>query len=227
MNDIDMKVLEACSAYIACHREMLPQIAEAIGVAESEVFYRWMLRRDLRPGRLRNTDWTYFFHGYECDLRNQRDGRCLRVDFGPKGTVDILDTHGVLRFVMTSAAPWPAFPELKEYFATHASPYNGQSGDWEKMNRVWDRLDEAGFFRQANPDLVSLIAKYTSRGADGLTWVKFPPEVTEELRADCRVAHRLCLSSKATQQLSTHALKPNSYANTDLAQQFAATAVAT
>src|SRR5262245_37615549 len=116
MDEIEYNFLEACQEYANRQCEMMPQLAAALGMAESQVFYVWMLHHSIRPGTLANADWTYFFHGYECDLKNQNDGRCLRIDFGPKGCVGILDGYGVLRFIMAAVAPWREFPKLKGYF---------------------------------------------------------------------------------------------------------------
>jgi hypothetical protein len=206
MGEIEIGFLTACQEYANRQHEMLPQIAVALGVEPSQVFYTWMLLRRARPGKLADADWTYFFHGYECDLRNQKDGRCLRVDFGPKGRVGILDSYGILRFIMMSIAPWPDFSKLKAFFATGATPCGEHSGDREKMRPIWDRLENEGFVEHADPTLMALMAKHTTRGSDGLNYLCFPPEITEELAADCKVAHRFQLSQKAVHFLKTHTL---------------------
>jgi hypothetical protein len=197
MTEIEIGVLEACQAYVACQREMLPQLSDVLGIGESQVFYHWALRRAFRPGKLANADWTYFFHGLECDFRNLRDDRVLRMDFGPKGTIGILNDWGVLRFIMTSVSPWPEFPKLKAYFTMSDTPPTENTGDWQKLSRMWSGLTDQGFFQQADPELVKRLANYTTRGPDGLNYVRLPPEISEELRADMNVAHRQQLSQKA------------------------------
>jgi hypothetical protein len=194
MEPIDFAVLEACHEVAARQHEMLPQLAAAINVPEYEVFYEWALRRCKQSGKLENSDWTYFFHGLECDLRNHSDGRILRIDFGPQGRVGILDRWGVLRFIMTSVAPWKAFPQLRTLLADSEPPFSEHSGSAEKMGKVWDRLEHAGAFAQADPTLVALRAQHTARGPDGLNYLRFPPEITDCTRADCSVAHRQQLS---------------------------------
>lgn len=205
MDEIEFGFLEACQEYANRQQEMLPLLAAAVGVPASDVFYTWMLHRNFRRGKLANSDWTYFFHGHECDLRNEKDGRCLRVDFGPKGRVGILDAYGILRFVMASVPPWREFGTLRAYFATGAPPYGEHSGATERLRPIWDRLENQGFLEHSDPVLMALVDKYTKRGPDGLSYLTFPAEFSQELRADCAVAHRYQLSPKALQLLKDHA----------------------
>jgi hypothetical protein len=204
MDEIEIGVLDACQEYISRQQEMLPLLGAALGVEESRVFYTWAFRRCAQRGSLAGTDWHYFFHGLECDLRNQKDRRSLRVDFGPKGRVGILNDYGVLRLIMTSVSPWGEFPHLRVFFAKDGPPFHENSGDWNKMWPVWHRLESQGFFQQADPSLVAVQGKYTTRGADGLAHINFPPNVTEQIRVDCAVAHRLQLSQRAVDFLKAH-----------------------
>lgn len=86
----ELGVLEVCREVVVRRREMLPRLAEALGVAAEEVFYTWAIRRCRQRGTLGDTGWVYFFHGFECDLEHTGDGRLLRIDFGPGGRVDTL-----------------------------------------------------------------------------------------------------------------------------------------
>ena len=65
MDSIELGVLEACQEVVLRQRELLPLLAEALGVPEGEVFYTWALRRCKQSGHLEGTDWAYFFHGLE------------------------------------------------------------------------------------------------------------------------------------------------------------------
>lgn len=203
MDEIAIGLLQACQEYVRRQQEMLPQLAAALRVSESEVYYEWALRRCAQPGKLPDANWTHFFHGYECDLRNKKDGRALRMNFGPGGRVDILDSWGVMRFIMTSVFPWREFPRLQAFFAKSGEPYNENSGSAEKLRPVWDGLQKHGFFQQADPALAALVARYSSRGDDGLTYIAYPPEITDRQRADIHVAHRQCLSQSALRFLET------------------------
>lgn len=207
MNEIEFGVLQACQEYAQRQHEMLPPLAVAIGVAENEVLYAKMRGPIAHRGTLPGGDWTYYFHGFECDLRNQKDGRFLRMDFGPKGRVGILNDYGVLRLIMTSVSPWREFPNLRNYFAKGGPPFDENSGDWQRMSEAWRHLESHGVFEQADPALVALQAKYTKRGVDGLNYVDYPLEISNETRLDCAVAHRKQLSPKAMQILKTHALE--------------------
>lgn len=206
MDEIEIGVLEACQEYISRQHETLPKLAAALGVEPAQVFYTWALRRCTQPGRLAEADWTYFFHGLECDLRIQKDGRFLRIDFGPKGRVGILNDGGVLRFIMTSVPPWREFPKLRAYLAKSGPPFNEYSGAWDRMSEAWGRLTSKGFFEPVDPTLMELKAEYTTGRADGVTYLLYPPEITDERRADLSVAFRPVLSQKAVHFLKTNPL---------------------
>ena len=100
----EFDVLAACQEAVARQHEMLPLLAETLRVPESEVFYTRAERRFQQHGDLEGTDWWYFFHGLECELRNRADGRILRIDFGPGGTVDTFTAWGVFQFIMRLSA---------------------------------------------------------------------------------------------------------------------------
>jgi hypothetical protein len=204
MDLIEQGVLEACREIVLRQGEMLPLLAATLQVPEDQVFYTWAFRRCKQHGPLEGTEWTYFFHGLECDLQNGTDGRFLRVDFGPRGRLDTFTAWGVLQFVMTSVPPWPEFPQLKAYFAKGAPPFDRFSGSFEEMSRIWDRLEAQGVFEKADPSLVDLQDKHAFRGSDGLRYIRFPPEVSEETRVDCSVADRQRLSPRCLQMPKIH-----------------------
>jgi hypothetical protein len=195
MNVIERGVLEVCREVVLRQGEMLPLLATALQVPEDQVFHTWAFRRCQQRGRLEGSEWGYFFHGLECDLTNGLDGRFLRIDFGPRGRVDTFTAWGILQFLMTSVAPWMEFPQLKAYFATGAPPFDPFSGSFEKLAPVWDRLMAQGAFERAEPSLIALEAKYTDYDSDGLQYVRFPPEISEQTQVDCLVAARLRLSA--------------------------------
>lgn len=194
LTPLELGVLEACHEVTARQRELVPLLADTLGVPEEKVFHTWAFRRCRQSGPVKDTDWRFFFHGLECDLKNVADGRFLRIDFGPGGRLDTFTAWGVLQFIMTSTPPWPEFPDLQQQFAEKGLPYDPYSGSLTKMGIIWDRLAADGVFEQAAPDLVKFEDEHTSMGADGLRHVRFPPSTLEETRVDCAVAHRLCLS---------------------------------
>jgi hypothetical protein len=202
---IELDVLEACHEVTLRQKELLPLLAKALQVPESEVFYTWAFRRCEQHGALAGTDWAYFFHGLECDLKNTADGRFLRIDFGPGGRVDTFTMWGVLQFIMTSVPPWREFARLKPFLAEAEPPFDEFSGDFAKMSSVWDHLVSRGAFEPADAGLVGWAAKHTSQGPDGITAVQPPPGTTQKTVIDCMVARRTRLSPEATRMLRTHA----------------------
>src|SRR5262245_9682415 len=211
LSPTELGVLEACAEAAARRRELLPALADTIGVAADAVFYAWVLRRDwlLRTagqhGRLGDTGWGYFFHGYECDLRHD-DGRLLRFDFGPGGRVDTFTMWGVLQFIATSTAPWPEYLELKSRLTEPVSGASPFGGTTRPMASVWDALTARGAFEPAASDLVALQARYPTIGPDGLNHVRFPPGTPEATQVDCAVANRQTLSPVGLRLLQAHAV---------------------
>ena len=143
MNPLELRVLEACAEVVRRQHEMLPQLAAALQVPADRVFYTWALRRGIKPGKLADANWNYFFHGYECDLRNDRDGRLLRIDFGPGGRVGILNDYGLLRFIMTAVSPWQEFPDLRTHLEAGVPYTDPSSGAYRKLTAIWGRLAES------------------------------------------------------------------------------------
>lgn len=197
MEAIELGVLEACQEVIRRQHEMLPLLAAAVNVSEEDVFYTWALRQCKQHGDLAGTDWWYFFHGMECDLRNKADGRFLRIDFGPGGSVDAFTAWGVLQFIMTAVPPWTEYSQLKRRLAERPPPYDEFSGSMPRMGEVWDRLEARGAFEKAAPSLLALETLYTQIGPDGIRRIRFPDGTPEKTRIDCSVANRNRLSPLA------------------------------
>jgi hypothetical protein len=200
MDSMEFGVLEACEEVVRHQAEMIPLLAHAVALPTTELLY-WQLRRVKQSGRLEEPDWTYFFHGNECNLTNHKDGRFLRIDFGPRGAIDTFTAWGVLQSIMTSSAPWREFPTLRESFAENPPPYDQYSGSLAKIGAVWDRLENLGVFEAADPSLVAYLEKYSSVGPDGITYVRFPKDTSDELSFDCGVAHRRRLSAHGRELL--------------------------
>jgi hypothetical protein len=195
LNSLELAFLTACHEVTVRQQEMLPLLATALQVPENEVFYSWALRQCKQHGELAGTDWAFFFHGLECDLKNSADGRFLRIDFGPQGRVDTFTAWGVLQFIMASAPPWPEFAELKSSFAKGPPPpYDPYSGDLARIGPVWDNLEAKGAFQKADPELVAWAARFTTVGPDGLFHVRYPPQTPERRIIDSDVANRNQLS---------------------------------
>jgi len=195
MDTVELNVLKACHEMIIHNYEIVPLLGDYLGIEQEKIFYVWAFRKCKQSGQIPHTSWSYFFHGLECDLNNIHDGRVLRIDFGPKGRIDSFTPWGVLQFVMTSKSPWSEFHELKSLFAAKQPPLDRFSGDFNKFCFFWDKLENQGYFDNANEHLIQLQKRYTIIGDDGIQHIKFPPTVSEETVFDCFVAHRKVLSS--------------------------------
>ena len=204
LGPIEIGVLEAFQESVARKEELLPLLAQAVSVPEDRLFYTWAARRCKQSGRIGDSGWAYFFHGLECNLRHA-DGRFLRIDFGPKGRLDTFNGWGVLQFIMTSTPPWSEFADLKQHFAEREPPFDEYAGSFSKMCPVSEALEARGVFEPADPELVAFQARYTTTGADGIAYVRLPPDTPDEVHADCSVADRSVLSAVGHRLLEAHA----------------------
>jgi len=204
MDAIELAVLQACQEMLQRQREVLPLLAEHLRVLESELFHVWSQRACPQHGSFADGAWTYFFHGYECDLRHVSDHRFLRIDFGPGGRTDTVTAWGVLQFIMSSCAPWSEFAELKTYFAKAGPPHNEFSGDLNRMSAVWQQLQAERAFEVADQGLVDELARHTTTEPSGARKVQFPANASERYVLDCMVAHRQRLSPRAMQLLKAN-----------------------
>jgi hypothetical protein len=192
---LDLDVLEVCQEVIQRQHELLPLLAQVLGVPPEEVWYTWALRRCRQSGVIAGTDWSYFFHGHECDVKNKKDGRFLRYDFGPGGRVDTITAWGILQFIMTTTSPWSELAELKATFAKGPPPFDQYSGDFHRMGTVWDHFRASGVLERANPELIAFEQQYTTTLPGGSRFIKFPAGTPERTQVDCSVAHRERISA--------------------------------
>jgi hypothetical protein len=193
---LEYPLLVACREVILRQGELMPQLAETVGVRPEELFYTWAFRKCRQHGRLHTGDWAYFFHGLECDLRNTADGRFLRVDFGPGGRLDTFTAWGVLQFIMASKPPWPEFRELKSGFAETPPPFDEYSGSLAKLGMVFDRIEELGLIEKADEELARFAEEHTHLNPEGIRVLSLPPETPEHVYFDISVCNRRVLSAK-------------------------------
>jgi hypothetical protein len=204
-NDIEYAFLNACQEVVWRQQELVPALAKSLGVTPTEVFYHWVCPpRCEQVGTIASTEWRYFFHGLECDLRHQ-DGRSLRVDFGPGGRFDTFTGWGVLQFIMTSKAPWKEFPELRTHLTDKSLPSDTAdrfSGNHKEMTVLVSRLEECGWIEVADADLCALTEQCTTIDSEGRRMVKLPKHLTGREVWDTMACHRLVLSDLGKQMLA-------------------------
>jgi hypothetical protein len=202
MNDLALQFLAACEQSIQYRQPLLDELAASLNVQPNELYYQWVEHR-WRHGSFGNCECGYYFHGYECDLRNTRDGRFLRVDFGPGGITTAFTVWGITQFVMTSKPPWREFAQLKSYLAEGQPPYNEHSGSLHRAGVLSDELEEEGLLVNAAPKLIELEKQFSSHNSEGIAVVQFPNWVSERQRLDMHVAYRNVVSEKGKSLLLT------------------------
>jgi hypothetical protein len=163
---------------------------------------RWIQRRRIDGGMTSDGAWRWNFHGLECDMRNVKDGRTVRIDFGPKSHHLVLTGWGVLQYVMSVVPPWQTYDELRDYLAQSGPPYDHLSGDHAKMSWICDRLEALGLLVPAAPELLALRKAYTKRDPEtGIKVIDIPADATDSPSRDFYVCERLVLSTQANELL--------------------------
>src|SRR5262249_44461622 len=157
-----------CSEVISHQQELLSMMASHLNLSASQILYEWGNGKFKQWGSLNKGEWSYLFHGMECDFKNTVDGRFLRVDFGPRGRTDTFTPWGITQFIMASKPPWSEFEELKRYLAQNPPPYDQCSGSLEKMEPIWNELERKGLIEKADQGLIDFAAKHTVTGTDGI-----------------------------------------------------------
>lgn len=149
--------------------------------------------------KVRVGDWKAFFHGLECDVENVRDGRFVRIDFGPHTRPLALSGFGVLQYVMCAREPWTPFPALRQWLARTSPPYDCLSGSHPKMVELWGRLAPAKLFEPADPLICSRQAEFEFFDPEmGRTVTREPEEGTGLTASDLILCGRSVLSPRAT-----------------------------
>ena len=162
MHNLTISFLIAASEMLDKINDVIPTLAHQLGVLVQELFYLWMCRRPEleQKGIIKNTNWSYFFNGFECDLDHTKNYRHLRVEFVPNGTIDTFSGFAVLEYVMASCSPWPEYKELKKFLASKdnkpGSPSNYLSGYFDKMCVLEDELCKHKFVEVTDPELCKL-----------------------------------------------------------------------
>ena len=193
IDSLEIKTFKACVELVSCQKKILALMASHLNLMVNEIFFAWAFRTCNQTGKF-SGDWRYFFHGLECDVKNEADGRFLRIDFGPDGRIDTFTAWGLLQFIMTSKFPWPSFSTLKQHFSENGPPYDQFSGDIDKMNQIWNFFVNHTLLEVADKELLRLKKKYTFVEKDGIAYIKFPSEISEKKQINCSVAHRMKIS---------------------------------
>lgn len=191
--------LAACQEAVVRQQEVVPLLAKALGVDPREIFYRWMECELPQVGVFAAGEWRYFFHGNECNLYHLKDGRCLRVDFGPQGRLDTFTGWGVLQFIMTTKDPWREFPQLQAYLAKTAAPFTHLSGSHAKMVLLFEELENAELVEVADAELCALLKSHRIVNSSGATEVHLPPGLSKRTFFDLWVCERYVISQAGRQ----------------------------
>jgi hypothetical protein len=187
-------------------REVVPCLAMSAGVRDAELFYAWAEGRLAEAGRLRprrrgplgRGPWQYWFHGLECDVDNVRDGRRLRIDFGPGGRIDSFSPGSVADFVAYSRPPWGLHGALREHlFAA------GERSSRERARNLADELLAEGLLQHADVELQRARAEQT--GSTPRRPLALPQAAPAERLYDMMVCHRLRLTARGEELAAAHA----------------------
>ena len=200
-NHLALLFLQAASNVVKTNREILTLLAQKLDVKTKEIFYLWAKRKIEQIGEFDGGEWRYFFHGLECDVIN-KDGRFLRIDFGPKGRIDTISGWGVLQYIMTSTSPWPVYTELQNFLADKPKPYDELSGSHTRMICLYDILEENGLVEPSDKDLCELVAQCTVATKEG-NIIELPKFMSVNEQFDAMVCRRHIITEKGFAAIGT------------------------
>lgn len=194
MTELEMQFLAAAVELVTRQQELIPLVAQAIGIDPFEYWIHGHRRADPDLDAISRTsdgEWTFRFHGLEFDIKSLRDGRSVRVDFGPRGR-HAFTPHGVGEFVCNSCPPWQVFPELKAYLCGLR-----EWADYSRCVQLTDALIEQGHFAFAEPDLMKLIATHTREVPGRGRVVDIPADELPFDQSDLLLCDNLVLTGKS------------------------------
>lgn len=171
--------LRAAHELVATQEELCALLSRVTGLPVTDLHRARWTHRLAEDGPIAGTDWSYFFHGMECDFRSRKDGLYIRVDFGPGGRIDTFTGFGVLQFVMSSEARRPELSSLRLFLASKPPPFDHLSGSFDRAHALEVRLEKLGLFEQCAPDLAALVERCTVVLPDGTRSVQLPDTMDE------------------------------------------------
>jgi len=201
MKNIEIEFLKAINDMTQLKLELAPCIAEKLGCGIKQIFYIWNKREIEQEGNF--LDWTYFFHGLECDLISNKDNRFIKIEFGPGGRVDTFTGWGAVQYIMASREPWPEYPELKKKLAAKKPPYDYFSGSHKKVVKLLKKLEKTKYVEVSDKALCVLVKESTIIDEEGYSFLNLPDDFSEVRITDSMVCHRLVISDKGRDVLKT------------------------
>jgi hypothetical protein len=152
--------------------------------------------------------WRFFFHGNECWVKHQQDGRFLNIAFGPGGRYDTVgDGTG---YALTAKPPWRPFPELQAYLAKTGPPYDEHSLDYQKAIELGRTFWEMGLFELADPQLAALKERHTKVDDQGRHVTQLPEGFSDPTKRpfwDLMVCEDRIFSAKGLQFIREHCVE--------------------
>lgn len=126
-------ILQTCHQFSLYKENLMNSLAKSIRLEKKDIFYHWCFRKISQSGIIIGSDWKYFFHGLECDLRNCKDNQVIRIEFGPSGRIDTFTSWGLLLFILTLKEPSNEIIKIKKYFSENSGNY---LSDFNKIDRI-------------------------------------------------------------------------------------------
>lgn len=214
--ELDRLVLSAAAELLERQQELLPVVTEALGM---DPYDYWIIQQchpsaprcepRQQSGTTANAEWEWYFHGLECDIKNLRDGRFVRLDFGPRRNRSTFTSWGVMQFVMTSKPPWHLYESLRAFLAEKPPPYDEYSGTDIPVRAALDRLQQQGLVDWADRELHQISEANRVYDEAGNCVIRLPEELKPDCGCDVFTCTRLIVTSEgialATESRRWHA----------------------
>jgi len=128
IGDLELTTLQACRELTTLKIEFVSLLSKVLCIETNDIFYQWLSRKISQRGEI-DLNWSYFFHGYECDMRHKTDKRILRIEFGPTGRTDTFTSWGLYQFINT----WTPFQDMKTILSVSGLPQ-------KELDKIFSKL---------------------------------------------------------------------------------------
>ncbi len=201
INTVELNLLSTCQQSIEVKKNLIRRLAKTLSLEPQHLFYQWLLGKIPQHGYLLDRKWKYFFHGFECDLRQTATGQFIRIEFGPGGRTDTFTDWGIYKYLSSSYPNWLTTPEVEHYF----SQSNSRLDAYQKISFLVNKLHALKLIGPVAPELNEIYTHYQLPNATHLeSHVKLPKTFPEKKYFDTRVCNRLIITPEGWQILTKH-----------------------
>lgn len=151
LEQLERQVLISCYGLVHDKRQALASMGRLLKISGKWMLLSWLYRECPQYGSAHG--WTFFFHGYDCDLKNI-EGTNIIADVGSLGYDDSFSRWGIAEFVASSGRSRFVLPELRTLVRQESSERHVLINE-EPISVACDRLLDLGYLER-RPSVCSI-----------------------------------------------------------------------